>query len=61
MDSEVIILSKVNQTMKDKCSMIPFLCGIKKKLIQMNLQNRNIFTYIENKLMVTRWKKEVEE
>ena len=27
-DLEIIILSEVSQTEKDKCSMIPLLCGI---------------------------------
>ena len=30
-----------------------------KKMIQMNLQNRNRLTDIENKLVVTSWKREV--
>ena len=34
--------------------MISLTCGIKKKIIQMNLQNRNRVIDIENKLMVTR-------
>ena len=32
MDLEIIILSEVNQTEKDKYHMIPFICGIWKKL-----------------------------
>ena len=34
--------------------MISLTCGIEKKIIQMNLQNRNRVIDIENKLMVTR-------
>ena len=30
MDLEIIMLSEVNQTEKDKCRMISFICGIKK-------------------------------
>ena len=36
MDLEIIILTEVNQTEKDKY-MISLICGIKKKMIQMNL------------------------
>ena len=37
MDLEIIILSQVSQTEKDKYHMIALLCGILKKNIQMNL------------------------
>ena len=37
MDLEIIILSEVSQKEKDKCHMIPLICGIFKKMIQMNL------------------------
>ena len=40
---------------KRKINIITIICGIlKKKIIQMNLQNRNRLTDIENKLMVTK-------
>ena len=35
MDLEIIILSEVNQTEKNKHHMVSFICGIQKK-IQMN-------------------------
>ena len=37
MDLEIIILSEVSQTEKDKYHMISLICGIFKKMIQMNL------------------------
>ncbi len=37
MDLEIVILSEVSQTEKDKYHMIPLLCRIFKKMIQMNL------------------------
>ena len=37
MDIENIILCEVSQTDKDKYHMISLLCGILKKMIQMNL------------------------
>ena len=36
MDIEIIILSEVSQTEKDKYHMISLICGILKKMIQMN-------------------------
>ena len=36
MDLEIIILSEVSQTEKDKYHMISLICGILKKIIQMN-------------------------
>ena len=36
-DLEIIILSEVNQTEKDKYHMMLRICGIYKKKIQMNL------------------------
>ena len=45
MDLEIIRLSEVSQTEKDKCHMISLICGISKKIIW--LQNR--LTDIENK------------
>ena len=47
MNLEIIILSELSQTKKDKHHLyLEF-----KKRIQKNLQNRNRFTHIENKLM----------
>ena len=44
---------------KRKINIITIICGIlKKKIIQMNLQNRNRLTDIENKLMVTKGERE---
>ena len=37
MDLEIIILSEVSQTEKDKYYMISLICGILRKMIQMNL------------------------
>ena len=37
MDLEIIILSEVSQTEKDRYHMISLICGILKKMIQMNL------------------------
>ena len=37
MDLDVIILSEVSQTEKDKYHMISLICGILKKMIQMDL------------------------
>ena len=37
MNPEVVILSEVSQTEKDKYRMISFICGILKEMIQMNL------------------------
>ena len=36
MDLE-IILNEINQIEKDKYHMIPFICGIREKMIEMNL------------------------
>ena len=45
MDLEVIILSEVSQTEKGKYPMIPLICGILKKMIQMNLFTKQKQTY----------------
>ena len=37
MDLEIIILSEVSQTEKDKCHMILLICGNLKERIQINL------------------------
>ena len=54
MDLEIIILSEVSQTEKDKYYMILLICGSKKQYKLTYLQNRNRLTDIENKLMVTK-------
>ena len=50
MNLEIIIVSEVSQTKKDKCYMIPSICEIQKTC----LYNRIRLTGIENKLMVTK-------
>ena len=53
MDLEIIIVSEINQTEKDKYHMISLLGGIFKKndvIKWVYLQNRNRLTDIENKL-----------
>ena len=53
MDWEIIILSEVSQTEKDKYKISLYMES--KKMIKMNLlTNRNKLTDIENKLMVTK-------
>ena len=37
MDLEIIMLSEVSQTEKDKYHMISLICGILKKMVQMNV------------------------
>ena len=37
MDLEIVILSEVSQTQKDKYHMVSLICGIYKKRVQMNL------------------------
>ena len=37
MDLEIIILNEICQTEKDQYHMISFVCGLYKKIIQMNL------------------------
>ena len=54
MDLEIIILSEISQTEKDKYHMISLICGIQKRYKWIYLQNRNILTDIENKLMNTK-------
>ena len=57
MDLEIVILSEVSQTEKEKYSMLSLTCGIQKELIQMNLPNRKRRTELENELMVA-WRKD---
>ena len=54
MDLEMVILSAVNQTEKDKYHMISLTHGIKKNDTGTYLQNRNRLTDIENKFLVTK-------
>ena len=53
MELEVIILSEVSQTEKDKYHMISLICGIQ-NMTQMYLWNRNTLADIENRLAVTK-------
>ena len=55
MDLEITILSEVSQPEKRQISYdITYMWNLKKKRIQMNLQNRNGLIDMENKLMVTK-------
>ena len=56
MDLKSVILSKVSQTGKEKCCMTSCICGIRKEMLQMNLQNRKRLTDLANKLKVARAK-----
>ena len=53
---EITILSEVSQTEKDKYHVIKVIHRFLNKIMQMNLENRNRLTDIENKLMVTKGK-----
>ena len=55
MDLENVILSEVSQT-EEKYYMTSLTCGMLKKIIQMNLQNRKRLTDLEKELMVARGK-----
>ena len=44
-DLEIIILSEVSQTEKGKYHMVSLICGILKKMIQMNLFTKQKQTY----------------
>ena len=37
MDLEIVVLSEIRQTEKEKYCVTPFICGISKEMIQMNL------------------------
>ena len=52
---EILVLSEVSQTEKDKYHMILLICGVL-EMIQMNLQNRNRLLDLENELMINRGK-----
>jgi len=47
MDLEIIILSEVGQTEKDKYHMTSFICKILKKIMQMNLFTKQTQTFRE--------------
>ena len=44
MDQKSVIPSEISQTEKEKYHMTSLICGIKKEIIQMNLQNRKTVT-----------------
>ena len=55
MDLEIIILSEISQTEKDKCHMISLIHEIlKTNMIQMNLFTKWTHGDLENKSMVTK-------
>ena len=45
MDPEIVILSEVSQTEKEKYLMTFFICGIKKEMIQMSLLTKQRETH----------------
>ena len=50
MDLEIVILSEVSQTQKDKYHRISLICGILKKRVQVNLfTKQERVTDVENK------------
>ena len=53
MDLEIVILSEVSQTEKDKYHMISFICGSKINGTNELTYKTEIVTDVENKLMVT--------
>ena len=57
MDPEIIILSEVSQTEKDKFYMIFFICWVKKKLNNWLIYKTEIEPNTENKLMFTKEEK----
>ena len=44
MDQKSVIPSEISQTEKEKYHMTSLICGFKKEIIQMNLQNRKTVT-----------------
>ena len=54
LDLEIIILSEVSPTEKERYHVISLTCGILKKIVQINLQSRNRLIDIENKYMITK-------
>ena len=57
MDLEIIVLSEVSQTEKDKYHMISLICGILKKATNELVYKTEIESDVENKLMVTKGEK----
>ena len=57
MDLEIVILSEVTQTEKDKYCMILLICEVL-KIQQTSKYNKNRLTNIENKLVVTSGERE---
>ena len=57
MDLEIVVLSEVSQTQKEKHHMAFLICGIQKEMIQMNVKNRKRLTDSEKELVVVegRW------
>ena len=53
MDLDIIIVSETSQTQRDEYHDVTYVWNLK-KMIQMNLRNRNTVTDVENKLMATR-------
>ena len=45
MDLEIVIMSEVSQTEKEKCHMTSLICGMEKKMIQMNLLTKQKETH----------------
>ena len=44
MSLEIVILSEVSHTEKEKSCMTSLICRLQKEMIQMNLQNKNKLT-----------------
>ena len=55
MDLQIVILSETSQR---KTYVISYIWNLKKRMMQRNLQNRNRFTDVENKLTVTKGERE---
>ena len=58
MDLEIIILSEISLTEKNKCHMISLICGILKNDTNQLIYKTNRLTDIENKLMITKEERE---
>ena len=54
MDLEIVILSEVSQTEKDKYHMVSLICGILKNGTNELIHKTERVTDVENKLMVTK-------
>ena len=59
MDPEIIILSEVSQTEKDKYYMISLIGGTKKNYINELISKTEIDSNIKNELMVTKGERRV--